>query len=113
MQPSEQNLAFHRKLKQEIEVWLREKIITPEQRDRILARYQVLKEADEKAGPGRLITTITILGSILVGVGVILFIAANWSEIPRWGKLGIIFSSMLLLKKARAGQLRPAGIRGI
>ena len=45
MQPSEQNFAFHRKLKQEIEVWLREKIITPEQRDRILARYQVLKEA--------------------------------------------------------------------
>jgi len=95
MQPSEQNFAFHRKLKQEIEVWLREKIITPEQRDRILARYQVLKEADEKAGPGRLITTITILGSILIGVGVILFMAANWSEIPRWGKLGIIFSSML------------------
>jgi uncharacterized membrane protein len=81
-------------LKQEIEMWLRENLITPEQRDRILARYELLKQADEKAVPGKLVTTITILGSILIGVGVILFIAANWSEIPRWGKLGIIFSSM-------------------
>jgi uncharacterized membrane protein len=95
MRPSEQNFSFHRKLQEETEVWLRENIITPEQREKILARYQRLKEADEKAGPGRLVTTITILGSILIGVGVILFMAANWSEIPRWGKLGIIFSSML------------------
>jgi uncharacterized membrane protein len=94
MEPEEQSFAFHRRLKQEIEIWLRENLITPEQRDRILARYELLKQAEEKAGPGKLVTTITILGSILIGVGVILFIAANWSEIPRWGKLGIIFSSM-------------------
>lgn len=96
MQPAEQNFSFHRRLKQEIEIWLRENLITPEQRDKILARYELLRQADEKAGPGRLVTTITILGSILIGVGVILFIAANWSEIPRWGKLGIIFSSMVI-----------------
>jgi uncharacterized membrane protein len=95
MRPSEQNFSFHRKLKEETEAWLREGIITPEQKEKILGRYRLLEEADEKAGPGRLVTTITILGSILIGVGVILFVAANWSEIPRWGKLGIIFSSML------------------
>lgn len=95
MPSAEQKLSFHRKLKKEIELWLKENIITPEQKEQILARYKILKEADEKAGPGKLITTISILGSVLVGIGIILFIASNWSEIPRWGKLFIIFSSML------------------
>ncbi len=42
-----------------------------------------------------MIQTISVLGSILVGIGVLLFIAANWSEIPRFAKLGIIFVSLL------------------
>lgn len=96
MPANEKDFSFHRKLKQEIELWLKESIITPEQKDKILARYKLLKEADEKAGPGKLITVISVMGSILVGVGVILFIASNWAEIPRWGKLSIIFTSMLL-----------------
>jgi uncharacterized membrane protein len=95
MPPHREDFAFQRKLEQEIELWLKEGIILPAQKERILARYRLLKRADEKAGPGKLITTISILGSILVGVGVILFIASNWSAIPKWGRLFIVFSSML------------------
>jgi uncharacterized membrane protein len=95
MPPHREDFAFQRKLEQEIELWLKEGIILPAQKERILARYRLLKRADEKAGPGKLITTISILGSILVGVGVILFIASNWSAIPNWGRLFIVFSSML------------------
>ncbi len=95
MPPRKEDFAFHRKLEQEIELWLNEGIILPEQKKRILARYRLLKKADEKAGPGKLITTFSILGSILVGVGVILFVASNWSAIPKWGRLFIIFLSML------------------
>ena len=90
-----EDFLFQRKLEQEIELWLKEGIILPEQKERILERYRLVKKVDEKAGPGKLITTISILGSILVGVGVILFIASNWSAIPKWGKLCIIFASML------------------
>ncbi len=90
----EHNPSFYRKLTQETEVWVRDGLITSEQKGKILARYEHLQEAEEKAGSGRLITTITILGSILIGTGILLFIASNWSEIPRWGKLGIIFISM-------------------
>ncbi|MCJ7783760.1 MAG: DUF2157 domain-containing protein [Desulfobacterales bacterium] len=78
-----------------MDLWLKEGIILPDQKERILARYRLLKTADEEAGPGKLITTISILGSILVGAGVILFIASNWSAIPNWGRLFIVFSSML------------------
>jgi uncharacterized membrane protein len=87
--------AFHRRLVQEMARWQAEGLITPEQKGRILECYRRVEEIEQKAGPGKLITTISVLGSILVGVGVLLFIASNWSEIPRWGKLGIIFSSML------------------
>jgi uncharacterized membrane protein len=91
----EHDFSFRRRLTREMESWLKEGLITPEQKEKIAARYRVLKEAEEKAGPGKLVTTITVLGSVLVGLGVILFIAANWSEIPRWGKLSVIFVSML------------------
>jgi uncharacterized membrane protein len=95
MERTEIGSAFYERLLREIESWQGEGLITPEQKARILDRYRRAKEIEEKAGPGKLITTISVLGSILVGVGVLLFIAANWSEIPRWGKVGIIFISML------------------
>ncbi|NPU84072.1 MAG: DUF2157 domain-containing protein [Syntrophaceae bacterium] len=87
--------AFQRKLKKEMEQWRADGLLTEEQRERILARYRHIEEIEQKAGSGRMIQTISILGSILVGVGVLLFIAANWSEIPRIAKLGIIFVSLL------------------
>ncbi|HUL21776.1 MAG TPA: DUF2157 domain-containing protein [Thermodesulfobacteriota bacterium] len=90
-----EDLSFRRNLEKEIDLWLKEGILLPDQKERILARYKVLKAAEEKAGPGRLITTLSILGSILVGIGVILFVASNWSALPNWGRLFIVFSSML------------------
>ncbi len=82
MATGKEDFSFQRRLEQEIELWLKEGLIIPDQKSQILARYRVLKEADEKAGPGKLITTISMLGSILIGVGAILFIASNWSFIP-------------------------------
>ena len=95
MPSEERDFAFIRKLGREIEHWVDESLVSPEQKDRILARYAALATAEEKAGPGKLITTITVLGSILVGVGVLLFVASNWSQVPRWGKLSLIFSSLI------------------
>ena len=88
--------VFYRKLKQEVERWQAEGIIASGQKERILARYRRVEEIEEKAGSNKLITTISILGAVLVGVGLILFIASNWSEITRAGKLGIIFGAMLV-----------------
>lgn len=87
-------LDFVRRLKSEMKAWISEGIIAPEQEERILARYRVLEEAEEKAGSSKLITVISVMGSILIGVGVILFIASNWFVIPRFGKLAIIFLSL-------------------
>lgn len=91
----DEGISFVRKLERETAAWQEEGIIDAGQRGRIMARYRRLREVEEKAGPGRLVTVISVLGSILVGVGILLFISSNWSEIPRWGKLAIIFSAML------------------
>lgn len=90
-----EDFSFQKRLETEAERWLEEGIINPEQKERILDRYLLLQRVEERAGPGKLITTLSILGSLLVGIGLILFIASNWSAIPRWGKLFIIFISLI------------------
>jgi len=87
--------TFIQTLETEAGKWLEEGIVEPEQRDRILGRYAGLQAAEDKAGPGKLIAVISVLGSILVGIGVLLFVASNWPRIPSAGKLAIIFTSLL------------------
>ncbi|MSP78494.1 MAG: DUF2157 domain-containing protein [Dehalococcoidia bacterium] len=44
---------------------------------------------------GNLISTLAVLGAVLFGLGVLLFIGANWQELNRWGKLTLLFAGML------------------
>jgi len=87
--------TFIQTLETEAGKWLEEGIVEPEQKDRILERYAGMKAAEDKAGPTKLITAISVLGSLLVGIGVLLFVASNWSRIPNAGRLAIIFISLL------------------
>jgi len=86
--------GFARKLREEIEIWEREGLVSPILRDRILAYYQMKARFGGPLATGKLITVLSVLGSVLAGVGVILFVAANWSAIPVWGKLAVIFIPM-------------------
>src|SRR5512143_2414412 len=86
--------GFARKLRDEIEIWEQEGMVSPILKEQILARYQMKARVGDPAATGRLITTLSVLGAVLAGVGVILFIAANWSAIPLWGKLAVIFIPM-------------------
>ncbi len=38
---------------------------------------------------------LTIFGAILVGIGVILFFAANWREVPSWAKITLLIASTI------------------
>ncbi len=89
-----EDFSFPKKLETEAEEWLKEGIIDSNQKSWILERYRLLQKVEERAGPGRLITTLSVLGSLLVGIGIILFIASNWSAISKLGKLLIIFISL-------------------
>jgi uncharacterized membrane protein len=56
-------------------------LITGEQRDRIVAQFQLKEESN------RFLVVVSFLGAILVGAGIILLIAAHWDDIPRGVKL--------------------------
>src|SRR5262249_42655259 len=52
--------------------------------------------ADPSTRPDQVAGALAFLGAILVGVGVITFVAANHPGLPGWGRLGLITGGMLL-----------------
>lgn len=57
----------------------REGLITADQAQRIRARYA----PDADAGSNRMLVVLAILGSLLVGLGIILVVAHNWNDLAR------------------------------
>jgi uncharacterized membrane protein len=72
----------------EIEGWTSGGLIAPEQAAVLRARY-----AAPPAMPWGLVVFCS-LGAVLLGLGIILLIAFNWAEIPRWGKLAIVVGTI-------------------
>ena len=73
-------------LRREGNRWVREGIVTPEQLARIAALYET-KERDAGALP--------LLGGLLLGLGVLSFVAANWQEIGNPIRIALLLSAML------------------
>ena len=70
-------------IKAEIQKWLSAGYITPEQAKEILGSYDYDKRS--------LVSVVAIMGAILVGTGILLFIASNWSGLTWIVKLAILF----------------------
>ncbi len=73
---------FYQQLQTELQSWKQNGTVTGEQADAILAQYVVVSPLY-----GRLIVILVTLGAVLAGVGVIIFVSANWQVIPRLVKL--------------------------
>ncbi|KJR42789.1 hypothetical protein MCHI_001324 [Candidatus Magnetoovum chiemensis] len=113
MKGDDKHKTFAEALTDEVRQWLRDGIIDEHQRDLILQRYhdapkdlaaghseqtitpKSAASAQEPISLGKMASILSVLGAVLAGVGVILFIASNWSVIPKSVKLAIIFGSML------------------
>lgn len=67
-------------------------LITPEQEERIRARYP----APPHDGGDRTITLFGILGALLIGLGVILVVAHNWNEFSRTVRTLFVFTPVLV-----------------
>jgi len=74
----------------EIDQWSRDGIITAEQGARIRARYP---EAVPAVSWG--LVVFSGFGAVIVGLGVILLLAYNWDDIPKFGKLALVFGSTI------------------
>ena len=83
--------GFLESLPSEVQDWQDRGIITPEQGREIISSYRVPREVViSRRRSGRLVSILAILGSVLIGLGVILFFAANWGEMPRLSRLAIL-----------------------
>ncbi|MGQ7844778.1 DUF2157 domain-containing protein [Granulosicoccus sp. 3-233] len=77
-------------LRQEIGDWLKEGLIDQTSATAIAARYPVSNERSWG------LFILTGIGSLIFGLGVILFFAYNWAALPRAAKLALIFAGLLL-----------------
>ncbi len=83
------NWLLNSAIVQEIQKWHDEKLIDAELYERLNARYPIA------SAKGRIITILITVGAVMVGLGSLLFIAAHWSEISVYGKLSLIFFSII------------------
>lgn len=93
---NERHQDFVKQLAQEMPSWERAGIITTDQSRRILDRYTKLRPAEKRVVPSRLIAILSVLGAILVGVGIFAFVAANWGALGKETKIGVIVGAMLV-----------------
>lgn len=86
--------AFRRKLQEEVDRWREEGLISDEQFLQLAQRYHF--EDLETAARDRFIMILLGLGSLLVGIGAITFVAANWQALSQTVKAGALFIAMLI-----------------
>ena len=86
--PSAPNVDFTRQLPAEVAHWQADGIITAEQAEAIRNRYASdSPEAGHSAIGNRVVTVIAVMGAVLIGLGIIAFIAANCRKYPSWRNL--------------------------
>lgn len=81
---------FRRQLRQESEKWWTEGLIDADFYEKLAERYQFNKL--EQDASNRFISILLGLGGILLGLGVITFIAANWQDWSRTFKVILLLS---------------------
>jgi len=84
--------SFADRLVRELDRWVSDGLVSSEQAEAIRTRYA--GEASQERR-GRLVSVIAIAGAVVVGLGVILFFAANWDGIPRWTRLVLLVAALV------------------
>ena len=79
----------HRWLRQELDKWVYERLIDEAFAQHLKDRYPI-----SDGGWGKII--FTAIGATLIGLGVILFFAYNWAEMPKFLKLAVVFLALAL-----------------
>lgn len=80
---------FRQALQQELKQWQAEGLISTIQAETLSTRYPFLSQGN------RSITIALILGSVLLGLGVLLFVGSNWEHMSRLLKVAIIVASIV------------------
>ncbi|HEY9669923.1 MAG TPA: DUF2157 domain-containing protein [Waterburya sp.] len=84
---------FRRQLRQEVEQWRTEGLIDEFVYEQLSQRYQFSEI--ESAARNRFVVILLGLGSVLLGLGIITFVAANWQEWSRGLKVTLLLSGFV------------------
>ncbi len=103
-----------RELAADAHEWVKDGIVSPKQAEQILARYGAsYPEEGKNKDRGYLI--LMSLAALMIGLGVIVVIGANWDEIPRWIRMSLMFVIVAItngagLYKFKQGEVGAAGV---
>lgn len=75
---------FKQKLRTEIDAWLAEQLISPEQAQKLHQRYELDAPAPWYLRSGFILSGVAL---VLVGMGFFLLISANWEHLPLWARV--------------------------
>ena len=89
---------FRRQLRHETQLWKAEGLINDSAYQQIADRYQF--NSIDSAASNRFVMILIGLGGILLGLGVITFVAANWQQWPRELKIILLLSLFIGLNTA-------------
>ncbi len=84
---------FPRRLASESSGWVKEGLLSTEQRDAILSRHPV--GGEDSSQHQKLTATVATMGAVLIGIGVILFFASNWQKISPFQKMAILLTALI------------------
>ena len=98
--------SFEQRIAAEAKSWADDGLVSPEQADAIAARYADTERVRRR---DRFVRTLAFVGAIGVGLGVILFFAANWDGIPRFTRLAVLVVGIVALYAGgdRLSRVRP------
>jgi len=82
-------------LDDELSGWTADGTISEEQAAAIRRKYETTEDESAVERGGRLVTVLAVLGALLLGVGAVIFFAANWQVIPRALKLALVLGSII------------------
>ena len=86
-------ISFRTTLKNEIPAWVTEGIVSEDGARRLSERYQL--DTLDKESSGLLSGAIYALGGLLLGGGLISFVAANWDAIPTFAKVAVLMAALI------------------
>lgn len=86
--------TFRRQLRREADLWAQEGLIDRTTFDRLATRYQF--SALDVESRNSLVTLLMGLGCVLIGIGVLTFVAANWQQLAREWRVGILLGTFII-----------------
>jgi uncharacterized membrane protein len=91
-------------LTRELDLWVADGLVTDAQATAIRGRYAERRSTE---GRERIVSVLAVIGAVVGGLGIVLFVAANWDAIPRAVRVALLLATMV---GAYAGgdRLRPS-----